>query len=45
MRDGGAACGPALLALVADPVRLRGRVFRQGDLLVVDAPLSGIRCI
>jgi hypothetical protein len=45
MRDGETAYGPALLALVADPVRLRGRVFRQGDLLVVDAPLSGIRRI
>ena len=43
MRDGAQAYGPALLALVADPVRLRGRVFRQGDLLMVDAPLSKIR--
>jgi hypothetical protein len=43
MRDGQMAYGPGLLALVADPVRLRARVSRQGDLLVVDAPLSGIR--
>lgn len=43
MRDGQMAYGPRLLALVADPVRLRGRVYRQGDLLVVDAPLSSIR--
>ena len=45
MRDGTSAYGPGLLALVADPVRLRGRVYRQGDLLVADAPLSGIRRI
>ena len=43
MRDGDQAYGPALLSLVADPVRLRGRAYRQGDLLVVDAPLSGIQ--
>jgi hypothetical protein len=42
MRQGGAAYGPDLLPLVADPVRLRGRVYRHGDLLMVDAPLVGI---
>lgn len=45
MRDGQAAYGAALLSLVADTVQLRGQLFRQGDLLVVDAPLSGIRRI
>jgi hypothetical protein len=45
MREGEMPYGPALLALVADPVRLRGRVFRQGDLLVLDAPLGGIQRI
>lgn len=43
MRDGETAYGPELLALVADPVRMRARVFRQGDLLMVDAPLRDIR--
>lgn len=43
MTTGGHAYGPELLALVADPVRLTGRVFRQGDLFVLDAPLPGIR--
>jgi len=43
MTDAGRAHGPDLLALVADPVRLSGRVFRRGDLLMLDAPLSAIR--
>ncbi len=43
MASGGRAYGPDLLPLVGDPVRLRGRVFRQGDLLVLDAPLAGIQ--
>lgn len=43
MRDGTQTDGPGLLAPVADPVRQRGRVFRQSDLPVVDAPLSGAR--
>ncbi len=43
MTSGGRAFGPELLPLVADPVQLSGRVFRRGDLLFVDAPLSGIR--
>jgi hypothetical protein len=43
MTDRGHAYGPEFLALVADPVRVTGRVFRQGDLLLLDAPLSAIR--
>jgi hypothetical protein len=43
MTVAGVAHGPGLLALVADPVQVTGRVFRRGDLLVLDAPLSGIR--
>jgi hypothetical protein len=43
LTDGGRAHGPDLLALVADPVRLVGQVFRRGDLLLLDAPLSAIR--
>ena len=45
MTDAGRAHGPDLLALVADPVRLSGRVFRRGDLLMLDTPLSAIRCL
>jgi hypothetical protein len=43
MTDGGRAHGPELLALVADPVQISGRVFRRGDLLMLDTPLSAIR--
>lgn len=43
MTDRGHAYGPEFLALVADPVRVTGRVFRQGDLLLLDAPMSTIR--
>jgi hypothetical protein len=43
MRDGNVPYGPELLPLVADPVRLRGRLFRQGDLLVLEAPLAGVQ--
>lgn len=43
MTDGGRAHGPDLLALVADPVRLRGRLFRRGDLWMLDAPVSAIQ--
>jgi hypothetical protein len=43
MSTGGRAYGPELLGLIADPVRVSGWVFRQGDLLVLDAPLAGIR--
>ena len=43
MTDAGRAHGPDLLALVADPVRLSGRVFRRGDLLMLDSPVSAIR--
>lgn len=39
----GRAYGPELLGLVADPVRVRGRVYRQGGLLWIDAPLESIR--
>ena len=43
MTDAGRAHGPALLALVADPVQLSGRVLRRGDLLMLDTPVSAIR--
>ncbi len=43
MSSGGRAYGPELLGLVGDAVRLKGRVFRHGDLLVLDAPLAGIQ--
>ena len=43
MTDAGHAHGPELLALVADPVHLSGRVFRRGDLLMLDTPASEIR--
>ena len=43
MTDSGRAYGPELLALVGDQVRLQGRVYRQGDLLLLDAPLAGMR--
>ena len=43
MTDAGRAHGPELLALVADPVRITGQVFRRGDLLILDAPVSSIR--
>jgi hypothetical protein len=43
MTDAGRAHGPELLALVADPVHLSGRVFRRGDLLMLDTPVSAIR--
>jgi hypothetical protein len=43
MSSAGQAYGPELLALVGDPVRLRGKVFRQGDLLVLDTPIAAIR--
>jgi hypothetical protein len=37
MTSGGNAHGRVLLALVADPVRVSGRVLRLGDLLLFDA--------
>jgi hypothetical protein len=43
MTDAGRAHGQDLLALVADPVRLSGRLFRRGDLLMLDTPVSAIR--
>jgi len=43
MTDAGRAHGPELLALVADPVHIKGRVSRRGDLLMLDAPVSAIR--
>jgi hypothetical protein len=43
MTDGGRAHGPELLALVADPVQLSGRVLRRGDLLILDTPVSAMR--
>lgn len=42
LTDAGRAHGPGLLPLVADPVRVRGRVLRRGDLLLLDAPLAQI---
>ena len=42
MADAGRAYGHELLALVGEPVRLRGHLYRQGDLLLLDAPLAGM---
>jgi hypothetical protein len=42
MTSGARAYGPDLLPLVGEPVRLSGRVFRQGDLLVLDAPVGAM---
>ena len=43
MTSDGRAYGPGLLSLVADPVRLTGKIQRVGDLLVLDAPLQQIQ--
>jgi hypothetical protein len=43
MASAGRAYGPELLSLVGDPVRLKGRVFRQADLLWLDAPVSAMQ--
>jgi hypothetical protein len=43
MSTGGRAYGPELLGLVGEAVRLSGRVFRRGDLLVLDADMAAIR--
>ncbi len=43
MSSGAGAYGPELLSLVGDPVHVSGGVFRQGDLLVLDAALAAIR--
>ena len=43
MSSGARAYGPELLGLVGEPVRLSGRLSRQGDLLVLDAALAAIR--
>jgi hypothetical protein len=43
MQTTGRAYGPELLPLVGDPVRLTGRIFRQGDLLLLDAPRAAIQ--
>jgi hypothetical protein len=45
MSSKGRAYGPELLSLVGDLVRLRGRVFRQGNLLWLDTTLKDIRRI
>ncbi len=42
MTDGGYAHGPDLLPFVADPVRVRGQVKRWGNLMLLDAPVTGI---
>jgi hypothetical protein len=43
MVSDGRAYGPGLLGVVGEPVRVRGRVYRLGDLLLLDAPLAAIR--
>jgi hypothetical protein len=42
MTRDGRAHGNDLLPLVADPVRIAGRLFRSGDLLLLDAPVSSM---
>jgi hypothetical protein len=39
----GRAHGADLLPLVADRVRLHGQLYRRGDLLMLDAPVSALR--
>ena len=43
MTDGGRACGPELLALIADPVRAQGRIYREADLLYFDVSVPTIQ--
>jgi hypothetical protein len=43
MTSGGRAHGPGLLGLVADPVRVSGRVTRVGDLLLLDSTLAQVQ--
>jgi hypothetical protein len=43
LTQAGHAHGLDLLPLVAEPVRITGRVLRRGDLLLLDAPLAQIR--
>ena len=45
MSTGGRAYGTEFLSLVGEPVRLSGKVFRQGDLLVLDAAMADIQRI
>lgn len=42
MTNNGEAHGEDLLEYVADPVRITGEARRQGDLLLLDAPVSAI---
>ena len=43
MTQDGRAFGAELLGLVADPVRVNGRVYRRGDLFFLDASIQQIR--
>jgi hypothetical protein len=43
MTSGGRAHGSGLLGLVADPVRVSGRVLRAGDLLLLDSTLDQVQ--
>jgi hypothetical protein len=45
LTDDAAAHGPELLPYVADPVRVKGRVSRWGDLLLLNAPVRQIKRI
>ena len=42
MTSGGLAHDETLLPLVADPVRIQGRLLQMGDQLLLDAPVSDI---
>lgn len=40
MTSGGKPYGPELLEMVADPLNVAGQLFKHGDLLVLDAPMT-----
>jgi hypothetical protein len=43
MTSGGRPYGPELLELIADPVKVVGQLFKLGDLLLLDAPVAGLK--
>ncbi|MEO1475543.1 MAG: hypothetical protein AAFS13_04100 [Pseudomonadota bacterium] len=45
MTDRGAKYGNDILPLVAEPLKVRGTLFRQGDLLLLDAPVAQMQVV
>ncbi|MEO0881146.1 MAG: hypothetical protein AAFY34_00315 [Pseudomonadota bacterium] len=45
MSDNGRAYGDDVLPLVAEPIELRAQASRQGDILMLDAPISQMRLL